>query len=111
MSLPVTSGISEIGITENLANYFREEEELRCSACQAASQLCSGHERMEEQDILTARQKHRNDDYQLQETPGRKGGGLPTTRKCIKVQSSQELPKESCSSAQQTCWASASRCH
>lgn len=37
MSLPVTSEISEIGITENLANEFREEEEQRCSACQATS--------------------------------------------------------------------------
>jgi len=79
--------------------------------CLPGSQLCSGREGMEEQDIFAARQKHRNDNYQLQETPGGKGGGLPTTRRCLRVQSLQELPKESCSSAQQTCWTSASRCH
>lgn len=79
--------------------------------CLPGSQLCSGHEGMEEHDILAARQKHRNDNYQLQENPGGKGGGLPTTTRCIRVQSLQKLPKESCSSAQQAHWASAGRSH
>lgn len=42
MPLPVTSEISKIGIIENLANYSREEEEQRCSACQAASSALGG---------------------------------------------------------------------
>lgn len=37
MPLPVTSGISEIDIIENLAKESREEEEQRYSTCQAAS--------------------------------------------------------------------------
>lgn len=73
------------------------------------SQLCSGHGGVEEQDIPAARQKHKND-YQgfgCREVLGREGGGLPTTRRCRRVQSLQSFPEK----AQHTCWASVSRCH
>lgn len=41
MPLPVTSGISEIDIIENLAKESRQEEEQRYSTCQAASSVLS----------------------------------------------------------------------
>lgn len=72
-------------------------------------QLCFGHEGVEERAILAARQKHKND-YQGLSCRGilaGEGGGLPTTRRCRRVQSLQSSQEE----AQQTCWASVSRCH
>ena len=77
--------------------------------CLPGSQLCVGHEAMEEQDTPAARQKHGNDyqrlcvDFSCRNTLGAEGGGHPTTRRCRRVQSWQELPRESCSST--------SRCH
>lgn len=71
------------------------------------SQLCSGHDGVEERDILAARQKHKNDCQGLscRGVLGGGGGGLPTTRRCRRVQSLPSFQEK----AQQTCWASVSR--
>lgn len=77
--------------------------------CLPGSQLCSGHEGVEERNILAARQKHKND-YQglsCRGVLGGKEGGFPTTRRCRRAQSLHSFQEK----AQQTCWASVSRRH
>lgn len=70
------------------------------------SQLCSGHEQGEERGVLAARWKHKNHCQGLSYRGllGVEGRGIPTTRRCRRVQSLQSFQEKPL----QTCWASVS---